>query len=432
MRQLLNRQIISWACYDWANSAFATVVMAGFFPLFFKQYWSADSSVTDSTFQLGMANSAASIVIVILAPVLGAIADAGRLRKRMLLLFTLLGITMTASLFFIEQGQWWLALLSFVVAVVGFSGGVVFYDSLIVAVSDDSHLDLVSAFGFAAGYLGGGILFAIDVAMTLTPETFGFADTAEAVRFSFLTVALWWGLFSIPVFLYVPEMAATRAHSGVKTGSPITQGFRQLFNTFHEVKKLRVVFLFLLAYWLYIDGVDTIVRMAVDYGMSIGFNANDLITALLITQFVGFPAAIAFGFLGQRIGAKAGILLAIAVYLMVTVWAYFMNEIWEFYLLAVVIGLVQGGVQSLSRSFYARIIPADKSAEFFGFYNMMGKFAAVLGPLMMGAIGVLTGSPRLGILSVSLLFIIGGLLLLLVDEKQGQMMARLMADKYSL
>ncbi|MCW9024937.1 MAG: MFS transporter [Gammaproteobacteria bacterium] len=423
MRKLLNQQVISWACYDWANSAFATVVMAGFFPLFYKQYWSAENSaVTDSTFQLGLANSIASILIVILAPILGAIADAGQLRKRMLLLFAALGIVMTTSLFAVEQGQWWLALVCYVLGVVGFSGSVVFYDALIVGISDESDLDLVSAIGFSAGYLGGGILFALNVMMTLSPETFGFVDAAEAVRFSFLTVAIWWGIFSIPLFLYVPEMKGT----ALAMGSAVKGGFHQLAYTFKEVRKLRVVFLFLLAYWLYIDGVDTIVRMAVDYGMSIGFEANDLITALLITQFVGFPAAIAFGFLGKYVGTKKGILLAILVYLAVTIWAYTMNETWEFYLLAVVIGLVQGGIQSLSRSFYARIIPADKSAEFFGFYNMMGKFAAVLGPLMMGGVGLLTGSPRLGILSVSLLFIIGGVLLLFVDEKEGQRMARIM------
>jgi UMF1 family MFS transporter len=425
MRRLFNRQVVSWACYDWANSAFATVVMAGFFPLFYKQYWASDNSaVTDSTFQLGLANSIASILIVILAPILGAIADAGQLRKRMLLLFAGLGIVMTTSLFAVEQGQWWLALICYVLGVVGFSGSVVFYDSLIVGISNETDLDLVSAIGFSAGYLGGGILFALNVMMTLSPETFGFVNTAEAVRFSFLTVAIWWGLFSIPIFLYVPEMKGT----ALEMGNAVKGGFSQLAHTFKEVRRLRVVFLFLLAYWLYIDGVDTIVRMAVDYGMSIGFDANDLITALLITQFVGFPAAIAFGFIGKHIGAKKGIMLAILIYLAVTIWAYYMNETWEFYLLAVVIGLVQGGIQSLSRSFYARIIPTDKSAEFFGFYNMMGKFAAVLGPLMMGGVGLLTGSPRLGILSVSLLFIAGGAILLFVDEKEGQRMARMMGQ----
>ncbi len=420
MRHFLNRQIIAWACYDWANSAFATVVMAGFFPLFFKQYWSSDIPVTESTFHLSVANSLAGLLIVLLAPVLGAIADAGQLRKKLLFVFAAFGVLMTAGLYGVAQGQWLPALICFVFAMLGFMGSVVFYDALILSVARDDELDMVSAFGFGMGYLGGGLLFAFDVAMTLWPEAFGFADAAEAVRFSFLTVAIWWALFSIPLFLLVPEKQGRT----VKTGAVVRQGIRQLIHTFHEVRKLRVVFLFLLAYWLYIDGVDTIIRMAVDYGMSIGLDSDGLIIALLITQFVGFPAAVGFGLLGKRYGAKRGILLALGVYILVTVWAYFMDSSREFYILAVAIGLVQGGVQSLSRSFYARIIPVDKSAEFFGFYNMMGKFAAVFGPIMMGTVGLLTGSPRIGILSVGLLFVLGALLLLFVDEEEGRRVAR--------
>jgi len=424
MRHLLNRQIIAWACYDWANSAFATVVMAGFFPLFFKQYWSSDIPVTESTFHLSVANSLAGLLIVFLAPVLGAIADAGQLRKKLLFVFAAFGVLMTAGLYGVAQGQWLLALICFVFAMLGFMGSVVFYDALILSVARDDELDMVSAFGFGMGYLGGGLLFAFDVAMTLWPELFGFADAAEAVRFSFLTVAIWWALFSLPLFLLVPEKQSTSERGSGKAGVAIRQGVRQLIHTFHEVRKLRVVFLFLLAYWLYIDGVDTIIRMAVDYGMSIGLDSEGLIIALLITQFVGFPAAVGFGLLGKRYGAKHGILLALGVYVLVTLWAYFMDSSREFYILAVAIGLVQGGVQSLSRSFYARIIPPDKSAEFFGFYNMMGKFAAVLGPIMMGTVGLLSGSPRIGILSVGLLFVLGAALLLFVDEEEGRRVAR--------
>jgi len=420
MHKLLNRQILAWACYDWANSAFATVVMAGFFPLFFKQYWSSDIPVTESTFHLSVANSLAGLLIVLLAPVLGAIADVGQLRKKLLFVFASFGVLMTAGLYGVAQGQWLLALCCFVLAVLGFMGSVIFYDALILNVAEDEQLDMVSAFGFGMGYLGGGLLFAFDVAMTLWPTSFGFTDTAEAVRFSFLTVAIWWALFSIPLFVWVPE----KPGAGVKATVAIRQGVRQLLHTFDEIRKLRVVFLFLLAYWLYIDGVDTIIRMAVDYGMSIGLDANGLIIALLITQFVGFPAALGFGLLGKRYGAKRGILLALSVYMLVTLWAFFMDSSREFYILAVAIGLVQGGVQSLSRSFYARIIPADKSAEFFGFYNMMGKFAAVIGPVMMGTVGLLTGSPRIGILSVGLLFVLGAALLLFVNEEEGRRVAQ--------
>ncbi len=420
MRHILNRQIIGWAGYDWANSAFATVVMAGFFPLFFKEFWSRGIPVTESTFRLSLANSLAGLMIVLLAPVLGAIADAGQLRKKLLFVFATLGILMTGGLYAIAQSEWLLALICFVFAMLGFMGSLVFYDALIMGIAKDDDLDVVSAFGFAIGYLGGGLLFAFDVAMTLWPGAFGFADAGEAVRFSFLTVALWWALFSIPLFLWVPE----KKGAATKPGLAIRQGLQQLLHTFHEVRKLRVVFLFLFAYWLYIDGVDTIIRMAVDYGMSIGLNSRGLIIALLITQFVGFPAALGFGLLGKHYGAKRAILLGLSVYVLVTVGAYFMDNSLEFYILAIAIGLVQGGVQSLSRSFYARIIPADKPAEFFGFYNMMGKFAAVLGPIMMGTVGLLTGNPRTGILSVGLLFILGAVLLLFVNEQEGRRVAR--------
>jgi UMF1 family MFS transporter len=425
MRHILNRKVFSWALYDWANSAFATAVLAGFFPVFFKGFWSGGVSATESTFQLGLANSLASAVIVFLAPVLGAIADVGGVRKRLLLVFALLGICMTSGLYFVAEGQAGLALLLFVLATIGFSGSIVFYDALIVSVTEEQHYDVVSAYGYALGYLGGGSLFAVTVAMSLWPQAFGLPDVTVAVRFSFICVAVWWLLFSIPLLLFVPEQKGTARAS---TLAVIKGGFQQLLATFHKVRRLRYVFLFLLAYWLYIDGVDTIVRMAVDYGMALGFSADNLITALLITQFIGFPAAIVFGYVGKRIGAKPAILFGIVVYFAVTLFAYRMQSIQEFYVLAMVIGLVQGGVQALSRSLYARLIPPDKSAEFFGFYNMLGKFAAILGPLIVGVVGILSASSRLAILSISVLFISGGILLYFVNVEAGQKMVSELED----
>jgi len=419
-----DKKVFSWALYDWANSAFATTVLAAFFPAFFKDYWSAGAAVGTSTFQLGVGHSLASVLMVILAPVLGAIADAGMAKKRFLGVFTLLGIAMTATLYLVAQGDWLFALGVFVLANLGFSAANAFYDSLIVGVARKDELDLVSAYGYALGYLGGGLLFAVNIAMVVRPAMFGFSDAQEAVRVSFLCVAAWWFIFSIPLYLNVPEPGAKTDISAI---GAIRAGFRQLASTFHEIRKLRVVLLFLVAYWLYIDGVHTIVRMAVDYGMALGFNMSHLFTALLITQFVAFPAAVGFGILAGRIGAKAGILIAICVYMLVTGWATFMDQVSEFYVLAVVIGLVQGGVQSLSRSLYARIIPANKSAEYFGFYNVLGKFAAVLGPLMVGFTSLATGSPQLSLFTIVILFAIGGLLLYRVDERAGARIAQELA-----
>ena len=411
-----NRPIWAWAFYDWANSAFATTVMAGFFPLFFKQYWNSGVIETVSTFRLGLANSIASLIVVLFAPLLGAIADHMDKRKGFLLLFAALGVVMSGALYFVAAGAWEIAALCYILAVLGFSGGNLFYDALLTFIARPQQLDRVSALGFALGYLGGGILFALNVAMVLKPAWFGLADASQAVRVSFLSVAVWWALFSIPVFLWVREPKATHSLS---MGQAVRRGCGQLARTLREIGRLPHTFLFLLAYWLYIDGVDTIVRMAVDYGLSLGFPSNSLITALLITQFVGFPAAIAFGRIGDRIGARRGIYIALCVYILVTAWGAFMDQVWEFYLLAVVIGLVQGGVQSLSRSLYARLIPPGRSAEFFGFYNMLGKFAAVLGPALMGWVAVLSGSPRIGILSVLILFVAGALLLTRVDLERG-------------
>jgi UMF1 family MFS transporter len=417
-----DKQVLAWAIYDWANSAFATTVLAGFFPLFFKQYWSTGLDSAESTFHLGAGNAVASLLIVLTAPLLGAIADRGSLRKRFLFFFALTGIIATAALSGVGQGEWLTAMMFFVVATIGFMGANVFYDALIVTVAKEEDLDIVSAFGFALGYLGGGLLFAVNVAMTLSPESFGLQDSAEAVQLSFITVAVWWLLFSLPIMLLVKEPKSPTTVSGFAVARA---GYAQLIETFKHLRQLRVVFLFLLAYWLYIDGVDTIVRMAVDYGLSIGLEQHHLIIALLITQFVGFPAALGFGLLAKKLGpngegAKRGILLAIGIYIVATIGAFFMDTAQEFYALAITIGLVQGGVQALSRSLYARLIPSEKSAEFFGFYNMLGKFAAVIGPLMVGVVSLSTGDHRLGILSIIVLFIAGGWLLIKVDVVAGE------------
>lgn len=413
-RFAFSRPVLAWALYDWANSAFATTVMAGFFPVFFKQYWSAGSEVTVSTFRLGLANALASLCLALAAPLLGAIADCSQGRKRFLAAFASLGVVTTAALVLVAQGAWPLAVLLYVLATIGFSGGNVFYDALLLGVAPPAQRDVVSALGFALGYLGGGLLLALNVAMTLSPQTFGLADASSAVRLSFASVALWWAVFALPLLRWVPEPPAVAA---LPLRRALRAGLRQLGATLRDLRHERPLLLFLLAYWLYIDGVDTVVRMAVDYGLSLGFASSHLIAALLITQFVGFPAALAFGVLGRTLGARTGILLGLAVYVGVCAWAYRMQRPAEFYLLAAAVGCVQGGVQALSRSLYSRLIPPARAAEFFGFYNMMGKYAAIVGPLLMGAFSLATGSPRAAIFPVAGLFVAGGVLLLGVREK---------------
>jgi len=410
------RKIASWALYDWANSAFAITVMSAFFPLFLKQYWSDGAEATLTTFRLGLANSIGGIAIALLSPILGAIADQGGTRKRFLILFAAMAIVMTCGLQFAARGEWPLAIVLYVVATIGFSGSNSFYDALLVSVASEDQLHKVSSLGFALGYLGGGLLFAVNVAMTLWPARFGLADASEAVRLSFGMVAAWWAVFSIPLLVFVKEPAADR----VSGWAAASAGVRQLAATLREIRRLRNPALFLLAYLLYIDGVGTVARMALDYGMALGFDEKKLIVALLITQFVGLPATLAFGHLGARFGAKSGIYVGLGVYITATVWGYAMDEVWEFYALAVIIGMVQGGVQSLSRSLFARIMPVTRAGEFFGFYNMLGKFAVVLGPLLMGSAALATGSSRAAILVIVALFVAGGVLLYFVDEPRAR------------
>jgi UMF1 family MFS transporter len=257
--------------------------------------------------------------------------------------------------------------------------------------------------------------------MVLKPGLFGLIDKAQAIRVSFLTVGLWWAIFTIPLLLFVKE---TRPRPKTTWTRTVSEGFSQLADTFRRVRHLKVVSLFLLGYWLYIDGVHTVIRMAIDYGMSIGLDSNRLIVALLVVQFVGFPAAIVFGKMGQKLGPKTGIYIGIAAYILITAWAYYLDSEIEFFGMAVAIGLVQGGIQSLSRSFYTRIIPKGQSAEFFGFYNMVGKFAAVLGPFLVGWIALATGDSRKGIFSITALLILGGVFFFFVDEGKGREMAR--------
>ena len=430
--------------YDWANSAFATTVMAGFFPIFFKQYWSHGADVNASTAQLGFGNSIASLMVALMAPILGAIADKGSTKKKFLIIFAYLGVLMTAALFLVQKGQWVWAIFIYAMGIIGFSGANIFYDSLLPSVADEKKIDYVSGLGFSMGYLGGGLLFLVNVLMTLMPQKFGLPDATAAVRFAFVSVALWWGLFTFFTIFWLPEKKASALKE--KDESVVIAGFRQFAGTFKKVRHLKVVFLFLLAYWLYIDGVDTIIRMAVDYGLSLGFESKDLIVALLIVQFIGFPAALVFGKLGERWSVRKSIYLAIFIYMAVTICGSMMTQKTEFYILAVVIGLVQGGIQALSRSYYSRLIPKNQAAEYYGFYNMFGKLAAIFGPALMGLVGLIVrrilmpASPtaaqvvavgqlasRWGIASILILFVIGAIIFCFVDEEKGKAQAALLA-----
>ncbi|MFL2692715.1 MAG: MFS transporter [Gammaproteobacteria bacterium] len=405
----LSKEAWRWAFYDWANSAFATTVMAGFFPIFFKSYWAADLTDAESTFVIGSANSIVGLLIAISAPIMGAFADAGNTKKKLLVTFALLGIVSTGYLFFIPESSWKFAITFYAIGVIGFSGGNIFYDALLVSVANDNERNRVSSLGFSLGYLGGGLLFLLNVLMFSFPSFFGLNSQIEAVLWSFLSVAIWWSIFTIPLLTGVKEPQVSREGKGFLEIS--TDAFKSLYQTARTIKQYKSAVIFLLAYFLYMDGVDTIIRMATSYGSDIGLSAQSMIGALLLTQFIGFPATLVFGRYSDKFGHKQTLSFAILIYIGVVLFSSQMDSAIEFFIMASIIGLVQGGVQAISRSYFSSLIPANKAAEFFGFYNFIGKSSVFIGPFMVSGIALVTNSPSLGILSLLLLFIPGLILL---------------------
>jgi UMF1 family MFS transporter len=415
------KKVLSWTLYDWANSAFATTVMAGFFPIFFEKYWSNPELVDQSTFYLGVSNSAGSLIVAMMAPFLGAVSDTGSAKKKFLFTFAFLGILATSLLWFVEQGDWQLAAILYAVGAIGFASSNVFYDSLLPSVAKKQEFDFVSSLGYSMGYLGGGVLFIINILMYQNPQWFGIPDATTAIRLSFVSVAVWWGIFSVPIFLFIPE---PNNKDNVSLLSAISLGWTQLKSTFKEIRKMKIVGLFLFSYWLYMDGVDTIIRMAGKLALSMGFEASDMLSVLIIVQLIGFPAGLLFNWFSSIITPKKAVLVAILFYTIATSSAYFMNSKLHFYILAGIIGLFQGGIQAISRSLFARLVPKGKEGEFFGFYNMLGKFSAVVGPVLLGTVTLVTGNARMGLFALVILFIGGGLILIRVDFDEGERIAK--------
>ena len=416
---LLKRQVVSWALYDWANSAFSTTVVAGFFPVLYN-HMTGQLSAGEAQFWFNIALAASSIVVALASPVLGAIADFGGTRKRYLAAFAALGILTCLGLAWASVGAWWMALFVYGLGQVGFSGANTFYDALLVEVSPENEVDLVSGYGYALGYLGGGLLFLVNVLMVTRPAWFGLESVTSALSVSFASVGAWWLVFTVPLLMNVPE---TPAQSDLGIREIVGQGFRRLRTTAGEIRKLRTAALFLVGYWFYIDGVGTIYKMAVFFAERIlELPSDSLIVALLLTQFIAFPAAILLGWIGKVTSPKAGIAACLIVYILVVVYAWrWLETSLDFYFLAAAIGLVQGGVQSLSRSLFARLIPDSKTTEFFGFFNMVGKFAAILGPVLIAIVpfAVSGAESRDGILTLVFLFVVGGFLLYRVDVDAG-------------
>ena len=411
--------------YDWANSAFSVTIVTAIFPVYFTSVAAANMSPADATRRLAMATTIALAISAVLAPVLGAVADYAPIKKRLLGVFMTIGALASGALFFIQRGDWQMAALLFGVGNIGFAASLAFYDSLLPHVASEDEIDRVSTAGYAIGYLGGGLLLALNVAWIISPSTFGLPDAALASRLSFLSVALWWPLFSIPLLRRVPEPAITRTGTAQSAAVLVVTAFRSLGQALRDLRRYRNAFLLLIAYVVYSDGINTIIRMATSYGTEIGLRQSALITAILLVQFVGIPFAFLFGMLAGRIGAKASVFIALGVYALISVMGYFMKTERDFYVLALMVAAVQGGSQALSRSLFASMIPRDRSSEFFGFFSVFEKFGAIAGPAVFGLTSAMTGSSRGAILSVIIFFVIGAVLLALVDVKAGQQSASL-------
>jgi MFS transporter, UMF1 family len=433
---LHRRELRAWALYDFGNSAFMTIIITAIFPIYYGRVASVGVPSQTAEFRFSMATTAAMVVIAILAPILGALADFSAVKKRMIAGFLSLGLASVALMFFIEEGNWMLALALFVVANFAANGSFVFYDALLPHLARDDEMDRVSTAGYALGYIGGGLLLALNLVWIKNPHWFGLpsgenlspSDATLPTRLAFLSVAIWWALFSIPLFRRVPEPPVRLETDESRGQSAMKAAFTRLGETFRELKKFRNAFLMLLAFLIYNDGIGTIIRMATIYGAGIGLKEGDMIAAVLLTQFIGVPFAFLFGMLAGRIGAKRSIFLGLVVYTGISVIGYFMKTAAHFLLLAILVGMVQGGAQALSRSLFASLIPWHKAGEFFGFFAVVEKFAGIIGPLVFGLVAV-GGSSRNAILSVIAFFVIGGIILAFVNVEEGQRLARLAEEE---
>ena len=431
MQQFLNRlglgrrDLRAWAMYDWANSAFQTTIIAAVFPIYYQKVAAAGQPEAAAMSRFAWATTLAILIVAIIAPVLGAIADYTAIKKRLLAVFLAIGAAATAAMYWIGRGDWQFALVLFVIGNVGVAGSIVFYESLLPHLVGDQDLDRVSTAGYAVGYMGGGALLAVNLMMIQKPEWFGIPDAGTGTRLALASVAIWWVGFSIPLFRSVPEPVVRReTDESPGGGNAFLGGTKRLLETLHELRRYRDAFVFLLAFLLYNDGIQTMIRMATIYGTQIGLPESAMITALLMTQFIGIPCAFVFGMVAARIGARTAVFAGLGVYVLITVLGYFMSTGAHFFALAGLVGMVQGGTQALSRSLFASMIPRHKSSEFFAFFSVFERYAGVLGPAIFAFVVQHSGSGRSAILAVALFFILGAAILTLVDHDRGRRAAR--------
>ena len=425
-------ELRAWAMYDWAVSSVQTTIMVAVFPVYFANIAKGDLGESGTTQAIATANTIVAIILAVLSPVLGAVSDYVAAKKRMLGASMIVGAVAVAGMFFVQQGDYRLALVLFVISLIGATASTIFYDALLPHIAAEDEIDRVSSAGYAVGYIGGGLLLALNLAWILKPGWFGLptgaalssAQKTLPTRLALLSVAVWWLVFSIPLFRRVPEPPRTREPDELTGGRVLVAPFVRVGETFRALRGYKQAFLMLLAFMIYNDGIQTIQKMAATYGKQLGIADTVLIAAILIVQFVGFPFAFLFGSIAARIGAKPAIFIGLVVYAAISILGFYMQTAAHFILLAAMVATVQGGTQALSRSLFASLIPAHKSGEFFGFYSVFEKFASIFGPLLFWVTIAMTGSSRNAILSVIVFFAVGAFLLSRVRVSEGQEAAR--------
>lgn len=410
--------IRAWTMYDWANSAFATTIMAAVLPVYYTSVAAGDLAPNIATAYWGYTSSISALLAAIISPILGAVADFSGAKKKFLTIFMAIGVTGTALLYFIQSGDWLLASLFFLFGNVGFAGSLVYYDALLPHVARPDEIDQVSSRGYAMGYIGGGLLLAINLVMIMFLPDLLHVDAGLMTRLSFITVAVWWFLFTLPLLLKVKE-PERRIIAGEENFKPIEASIKRLVQTFKEIRRYRDLAMAMLSFWIYANGIGTIIVMATAYGTELGFGQTTLIGTLLMVQFLAAPFAFLFAWLAKKLSTKKAIYISLSIYTIISIMGYFMYQEWQFWVLGALVATVQGGSQALSRSLIGKMIPKSKSAEFYGFFSVFEKFASILGPALFAVVSTIMGGSRLSIVSLIIFFGIGIWVLTTVNVERG-------------
>jgi len=408
-KKKFSNQVKSWIAYDVGNSSFVTTVVAAFFPIFYFDFWAANLDKIEAASYQSFALAVSNIILLFTAPLIGSYSDISNSTKSIFRNFILLGVICVTMLFFIKSGSWMYALIFYALANYFFSASLVLYDKILVLIASPDLFSKISGYGYAWGYLGGGTLFLINALMTLYPESFGLDSQADAIRWSFLTVSVWWLTFSIPLLITFKDIGAVKEKLNTNT---FTSSIKNVLITLKEISKHKKAFIFLVAFFLYIDGVHTVVYLASTFAKNLGLENSAIIIGLIIVQFVAFPATIMWSHIGERSGDIFVISFSIILYIFIILFTTQLSTAIEFYLMAALVGSVQGGIQGSSRGYFAKIIPPEKSGEFFGLFNTFGKAGAFMGPLLVGFFLIYFEDTTMALLPIVMLFICGGLLLM--------------------